>query len=201
MHFEEKLEQEIESHAQTLHVPQGSVVMDFGQKITVLPIVVSGCLKISRIDENGKELFLYYINANESCALTFSCCIKQYPSEIRAVAEEASTLKALPVFVMDDWLKKYPTWRTFVMDTIHIRFNELLQTIDQVAFQKLDERLIQYLRKKSIQQKNKLLTISHEQIATELATSRVVISRLLKNLEDSGKIILFRNQIRILKEL
>jgi CRP/FNR family transcriptional regulator len=122
-------------------------------------------------------------------------------SEINAVAEDDVEMLTVPVSVMDEWLVKYPTWKSFVMKTIHNRFNELLKTIDQIAFQKLDERLIHYLKEKSRATGSSLINLSHEQIANDLATSRVVISRLLKKLENDKKLLLYRNQIKLLREL
>jgi CRP/FNR family transcriptional regulator, anaerobic regulatory protein len=108
---------------------------------------------------------------------------------------------AVPISVMDEWLVKYPTWKAFVMRTIRARFNEMLKAIDQIAFQKLDERLVTYLKEKSKLSGSAIINLSHQQVADELATSRVVISRLLKKLENDKKVILFRNQIKIMKEL
>jgi CRP/FNR family transcriptional regulator len=127
--------------------------------------------------------------------------MQQFPSEIRAVAEEDVTFVAIPVSLMDEWIVKFPTWKAFVMRTIRARFNELIKTIDQLAFQKLDERLITYLKEKSKQTGSSVINLSHQQIADELATSRVVVSRLLKKLENENKLLLYRNQLKILKDL
>lgn len=199
--LEPELIDTIEASAKSIHVKAGQTILDVGQLIKVIPIILSGIVKVTRTDENGKELLLYFINANESCAMTFTCCMQQFPSEIRAVAEEDVDLLAVPITVMDEWMSKYPTWKAFVMKTIRSRFNELLHTIDQIAFQKLDDRLIYFLKERSRITGSSLINLSHEQIANEMATSRVVISRLLKNLENEGKILLYRNQIKILKDL
>lgn len=175
--------------------------MEPGQTVRNIPILLSGSLKVTRPNEEGHELLLYYVNTNESCAMTFTCCMQQYPSEIKATAEEDSELLAIPIGIMDEWLVKYPTWKSFVMRTMRNRFNELLKTIDQIAFQKLDERLINYLKEKAKTNNSSLINVSHEQIASELATSRVVISRLLKKLENDGKLLLYRSQIKLLKDL
>jgi CRP/FNR family transcriptional regulator len=127
--------------------------------------------------------------------------MQHFPSEIRAVAEEEVEMLAVPINVMDQWIVKYPSWKSFVMKTIQNRFNELLKTIDQIAFQKLDERLINYLKEKSKATNSTLINLSHQQIAEELATSRVVISRLLKKLENEKKLLLYRNQIKLLRDL
>jgi CRP/FNR family transcriptional regulator len=119
-------------------------------------------------------------------------------SEVKAVAEDDVEMLLVPVEVMDEWLVKYPTWKSFVMKTIHNRFNELLKTIDQIAFQNLDERLVVYLKEKSLTTGSALINLSHEQIGNDLATNRVVVSRLLKKLENDGKLLLYRNQIKLL---
>lgn len=199
--FEPDLINEIENRGKVIQVAAGETILAIGQTVKQIPIVVAGSVKISRMDEDGRELLLYYVNAHESCAMTFTCCMQQYPSEIRAVAEDDVTIIAVPITVMDEWLVKYPTWKAFVMRTIRMRFNEMLKTIDLIAFQKLDERLVQYLKDKSAQGHSALINLSHQQIADELATSRVVISRLLKKLENDKKVLLFRNQIKIMKDL
>lgn len=196
--FEPELMKEIDSVAKVVTVKADEVIMDYGQIVRTMPIILSGSIKVYRMDENGKELLLYYVNANESCAMTFTCCMEQRPSEISAVAEEDVEMLSIPVEYMDKWMMKYVTWKNFVMGTIHERFNELLKTIDLIAFQKLDERVKNYLQQKAKNSGSKLLNLSHEEIATDLATSRVVISRLLKALENDGKLLLYRNQIKLL---
>ncbi|MCU0355224.1 MAG: Crp/Fnr family transcriptional regulator [Cytophagales bacterium] len=199
--FEPELLAEIERNAKLVSIKADDALLDIGQAIKAVPIVVSGCLKVSRMDEDGRELLLYYITPNESCAMTFTCCLERHASEIKAVAEEDTTLLAVPVTVMDEWLVKFPSWKNFVMRTVRERFQELLKTIDQIAFQKLDERLVQYLKDKSAATGTALIHLSHEQIANELATSRVVVSRLLKKLENENKLLLYRHQIKLLRGL
>lgn len=199
--FEPELLREMEHVAQIIKAKEGETILELGQTVRVMPIVLSGIIRVTRQGDSGHELLLYYIAPAESCAMTFTCCMQLLPSEIKAVAEEDSELLAIPVAVMDQWLMKYPTWKGFVMRTIRSRFNELLQAIDQIAFQNLDERLIHYLRKKSAATGSSLINLSHEQIANELATSRVVISRLLKKLENDKRVLLYRNQIKLLRDL
>jgi CRP/FNR family transcriptional regulator len=199
--FEPELLKEFEEKAKHISVKEGDIILDIGQTVRVIPIVLSGTLKISRLDDNGHELLLYYVSPKESCAMTFTCCMQQFPSEVKAVAEDDVEFLAIPISTMDEWMMKYPTWKSFVMKTIRTRFNELLKTIDQIAFQKLDERLIQYLKEKSKATGSSLINLSHEQIANEMASSREVISRLLKKLENDKKLLLYRNQIKLLKEL
>ncbi|GHB71333.1 Crp/Fnr family transcriptional regulator [Persicitalea jodogahamensis] len=199
--FEPKLLEEIEEKARFISAPEGTTILDIGQSIKSMPIILSGTVKISRNDEDGRELLLYYVNPLESCALTFTCCMQHQTSEIKAVAEAPVEMLAIPITTMDEWMVKYPTWKSFVMRTIRTRFNELLNTIDQIAFQKLDERLGRYLREKSKATGTTLVNLSHEQIANDLATSREVISRLLKKLENDGKLLLYRGQIKLLSKL
>ncbi|CAN5329976.1 Crp/Fnr family transcriptional regulator [soil metagenome] len=198
--FEPGLLKEFEEKAKHLSAKEGDIILDIGQTVRVVPIVLSGTLKISRMDDNGHELLLYYVSPKESCAMTFTCCMQQFPSEVKATAEDDVEFLAIPISIMDEWMMKYPTWKSFVMKTIRVRFNELLKTIDQIAFQKLDERLIHYLKEKSKATGSLLINLSHEQIANELASSREVISRLLKKLENDKKILLYRNQIKLLSE-
>ena len=199
--FEPELLNELEQHAQLMSAKEGETIVDIGQTVRIMPILLTGTLKISRLDEDGNELLLYYINPAETCAMTFTCCMQQFPSEIKAVAEEDITFLAVPIAVMDQWIVKYPTWKSYVMKTIRSRFNELLKAIDQIAFQKLDERLVTYLREKSKATGSTVISMSHEQIARDLATSRVVISRLLKKLENDKRVLLYHQQIKLLSQL
>lgn len=199
--FEPELVKALDKNARFVEMKAGETILDIGQTVRTMPIILSGTVKVSRIDEDGKELLLYYVNPNESCAMTFTCCMQQYPSEVKAVAEEDVQMLTIPVNFMDEWLVKYPTWKSFVMKTIRNRFHEMLNVIDQIAFQKLDERLVYYLKEKSKVTGSTLINLSHEQIASELATTRVVISRLLKALENDKKVLLYRNQIKLLRDL
>lgn len=199
--FEPGLINEIEERSKLIKLKAGEIIIDTGETVRSIPIVLKGSVKVFRVDEEGRELLLYYVNPNESCPMTFTCCMQQYPSEVKAVAEEDVELISIPISLMDEWMVKYPTWKSFVMKSIRFRFNEMLRTIDQIAFQNLDERLIKYLSEKSKTTGSSLINLSHQQIADELATSRVVVSRLLKKLENNGKVILFRNQIKLTKEM
>ncbi len=199
--FEPELLAALERHAAIKEVKEGTILIDFDNLVLNIPLVLKGSIRVSRLNDAGQELVLYYVNALESCAMTFTCCMQELPSEIRAVAEDDVTMIAIPIRFMEIWLSKYPTWKSFVMRTIRARFHELLTTIDYIAFEKLDERLVYYLTEKSKATGTKLINLSHEQIANEMATSRVVVSRLLKKLENDGKLLLYRNQIKLLKDL
>ncbi len=199
--FEPALLNELASMARRVHVAAGKNILDAGQTVTGMPIILSGLVKVSRVEEDGRELFLYFVNPDEGCAMTFTCCMQGHPSEIRAEAEEDVDMLMVPIAAMDAWLAKYPTWKSFVMRTIQNRFNELLRTIDLIAFQNLDQRLMAWLRENVRASGSSLINASHERIANELATARVVVSRLLKKLERDGKVLLYRNQIKVLGEL
>jgi CRP/FNR family transcriptional regulator len=199
--FEPELIEKLNEKGKIIKIEEGNTILDYGQIVNEMPIVLSGSLKVLRIEEDSRELLIYYVNKNESCAMTFSCCMEKFPSEIKTIAEEDSTFLSIPIEVMDEWIVKYPSWKSFVMKTIRNRFNELLRTIDFIAFQNMDARLLNYLKEKSKATSSTLINLSHEQIANELATSRVVISRLLKKLEIDKKVILYRHQIKLLREM
>jgi len=204
-HFEDlfgpNLVAEIKARGKRMHLPAGRVLLEPGDPVSAMPVVLSGMLKVSRVDESGRALFLYHLGPEEGCAMTFTCCMDKHTSEIQAAAEEDSEIVLIPVEAMSDWLVKYPAWKLFVMRTVRERFNELLGMIDQIAFHRLDERLVSYLKEKAKAAGGTLIHGSHESIAEDLATSRVVISRLLKQLESQGRVLLFRNQIKVLDAL
>jgi CRP/FNR family transcriptional regulator len=199
--FEPELIKEFEEKVKVVEVKQGEKVISIGQTVRVIPFLLNGTLKVSRLDDKLNEVFLYYLNAMEGCAMTFTCCMQQFPSEVQAVAEEDVTYLAIPISVMDEWIVKYPTWKSFVMRSIRSRFNELMHAIDQLAFQKLDERLVNYLKEKSKLTGSTVLNLSHTEIANDLASSREVISRLLKKLELDDRLLLYRNQIKLLNAM
>jgi CRP/FNR family transcriptional regulator, anaerobic regulatory protein len=199
--FEIGLIRELEKQGRIHSFNAGETIMDVGQTVRFMPIILKGNIKVTRMDDEGREILLYFVNGVESCAMTFTCCMQQKSSEIKATAEEDTLVIMIPVGLMDEWIVKYPTWKSFVMQTMMQRFNELLKTIDSIAFQKLDERLIQYMKDRSKAAGSTLLNVTHQQIADELATSRVVVSRLLKKLENDKKILLYRNQIKLLKAM
>jgi CRP/FNR family transcriptional regulator len=199
--FEPDLLAELETKSMLMEVSAGQTMLSIGQTIRAVPILISGTLKVSRINDEGQELLLYYVREGESCAMTFTCCVMAQTSAIKGVAEEDSVLLCVPVSLMDEWMIKYPSWKKYVMATIYNRFTELVKSIDDIAFKKLDDRLVIYLKEKSKATGSSLINLSHQQIADELATNRVVVSRLLKQLEIDKKLLLYRNQIKLLKDL
>jgi CRP/FNR family transcriptional regulator len=196
--FEEKLLQEISEIGTYKKVNEGDKLIEVGQYIKAMPLLISGAIKILRDDDDGDELLLYFLEKGNTCAMTLSCCIGQSKSEIRAIAELDTELIMIPVSKMEEWTVQYKSWRDFVFQSYHNRLMELLTTIDNIAFLKMDERLIKYLKDKSTITKSNTIKSTHQDIAFELHTSRVVISRLLKTLENQNKISLNRNSITLI---
>lgn len=196
--FEPGLLKEIQQFGVLQNFHEGDLIMDYGKYIRMMPIVLKGTVKVYRLDENGNEILLYYLSSSESCSMAYSCCVEAKKSEVKAVAEDDVELIAIPHVKLDDWLCTYPSWKNYIMRSFNERFIELLRSIESIAFHKLDERLIAYLKEKKRLSGSSVIRASHYQIADELATSRVVISRLLKQLENSKKIILYRNEIKLL---
>ncbi len=176
---------------------EGEALVSSGQYIRSAWLVVDGILKISREDEDGKEFLMYYLEPGTACALSLLCAARNEKSAISGKAISEVTAIAIPFPVTESWLTKFRTWHEFVVGTYRKRFEELLVTLDSVAFKSMDERLVFYLKR---QQKisGKQLHISHQQIANDLGTAREVISRLLKKLEQGGAISLHRNHIEVL---
>ncbi len=175
----------------------GTSIMEPGQFIKMVPIVLEGAIKVMRTDDEGKTLFLYYIQPGETCALSLTCCSAARPSEIKAVAEEQTVILSIPVHVHEEWMHAYKQWKDYVSLTYQHRFQEMLEVLDAVAFKRMDERLMRYLLAKSKQLNTNELATTHQEIARELGTSREVISRLLKQLEKKKWIELGRNIIYI----
>jgi CRP/FNR family transcriptional regulator, anaerobic regulatory protein len=198
--FEPALVKEIYQFGEVKAFAEGDIIMDYGKYIRMMPIIVKGTIKVFRMDENGNEILLYYLSSNESCSMAYSCCMEAKKSEVKAIAEDDVELIAIPHIKLEEWLCKYPSWKSYIMKSFNERFLELLKSIESIAFHKLDERLIAYLKEKQRHTNSSVIKASHYLIAEELHTSRVVISRLLKQLENDKKIILYRNEIKLLRD-
>jgi CRP/FNR family transcriptional regulator, anaerobic regulatory protein len=196
--FEPNLITEMQQFGVFQNFKEGDLIMDYGKYIRMMPVIVKGTVKVFRLDENGNEILLYYLSSNESCSMAYSCCMEAKKSEVKAIAEDDVDLVAIPHIKLDEWLCKYPSWKNYIMRGFNERFIELLKSIESIAFHKLDERLIAYLKEKQKLSGSSVIKASHYLIADELATSRVVISRLLKHMENDKKIILYRNEIKLL---
>lgn len=174
---------------------EGDIILDENASIRSIPIVMKGLLKVIRTEEDGREILLYYIKAGESCIMSFLGGMHNEKSIVKAEVEEDSEILFLPVEKVSLFIKEYPEWLDYIFRLYHKRFEELLDIINAIAFKKVDERLLNLLIKKSDLSQSKTIIITHEQLANELGTARVVVSRLLKQLEDSGKLNLGRNKI------
>lgn len=176
---------------------KGDVIMQENTYIRSIPIIISGSLKIIRADEEDKEILLYYIKPGESCIMSFLGGMHNEKSKVKAVAEECSEVLFVPVERVRDLIREFPQWLDYIFRLYHIKFEELLEAFNSVAFKKVDERMLRLLEKKAALTGSKTLEVTHEQLANELGTARVVISRLLKQLEDEGQVELGRNKITL----
>ena len=196
--FEPKLLLEIEKYGTLVTIKKGDLLIDVGSTITQVPLLLSGAVKIIREDKNGDEIVLYFLERGDTCAISFVNCLNKAKSKVRGVAEKDSEAIYIPVKKLEEWMAEYKTWREFVIESYSSRLDEMIEAIDTLAFMKMDERLYKYLSDKVKIMRDPTLNTTHQQIAIDLNTSRVVVSRLLKQLEIAGKIKLYRNKIEVL---
>lgn len=196
--FEQALLNDIAHVGTFKEVPAGFKLIEIDDYIRFMPLLVEGVIKILREDSEGDELLLYYLEQGDTCSMTMACCLANSQSEIRAIAETDAKLIMVPVRKMEEWTAKYRSWRNFVFESYHNRLNELLYTVDSIAFMNMDQRLMDYLKRKAEITQGNVISSTHQEIAYDLHSSRVVISRLLKKLEKMGKIKMNRSQIEIL---
>jgi len=196
--FEDKLIEEIVASSILREFKEGDVLIDFGDYIKKMPLLISGAIKILREDFDEGELLLYFLEKGDTCAMTMACCLGDTKSEIKAVAENNGEVVMIPVEKMEEWLGKYKTWRNYVFNSYNNRLKEMLNAIDNLAFMNMNERLLNYLFEKAKVNKSREVLNTHQEIAYDLHTSRVVVSRLLKALENEGRIKLHRATIEIL---
>jgi CRP/FNR family transcriptional regulator, anaerobic regulatory protein len=176
---------------------EGDIVLDENAYIKSIPIVLSGSIRVIQTDEDGREILLYYINPGESCIMSFLGGIHHDTSKVKVVAEEKAEILLLPIDKVSVLIKEEPEWLDYIFRLYHKRFEELLQVVNAVAFKKMDERLLALIKMKSAMAKSDTLQVTHEQLANELGTVRVVVSRLLKQMEDEGLVKLGRNKISL----
>ena len=193
--FEEKLIDEIIENGILRKIESNELLIDIGDKMTHIPLILSGAVKIIREDDKGDEIALYFLEKGDTCAISFINCLHKTESIFRGVTERETESIFIPVDKIDQWLKNYESWRLFFIDSYHMRLLEMVESIDSLAFMKLDDRLLKYLTDKVKIMKDNVLKITHQDIADDLNTSRVVVSRLLKILENEGKIKIRRNRI------
>lgn len=194
---EPELQRTIAEEGQVLHFEVGQVIVEYGSYVKMLPLIISGTIKISRLSEDGSELFLYYLRSGETCIMTFSCFQTDKKSEIKAVVEENAIILGLAYKYMDSWMMRYQSWKDFVLASYSERMMELVKTIDQVTFHQLDKRLIEYLRKRTEYLRDNTIYATHQAIAQDLHVSREAISRVLKGMEKRGLLTLGRNEITV----
>jgi CRP/FNR family transcriptional regulator len=197
--LEEGLQREMQEKGRILNVKAGQVLIQSGQNIRNTMIVLDGLIKLYRENDEGSEFFMYHLHPGDGCALSLICDRSFKLSSVTAKAVTDSILLVVPLENTENWMRQYRTWYHFVVGTYRRRYEELLETIDHVAFQNMDERLEFYLRRHSKALDSKVLEITNTQIAQELNSSREVISRLMKKLAEDGKVRLLKNGIELLK--
>lgn len=198
-HFEDGLYRDVLEHGTIKEVKAGSVLLRLGETIRSTILILDGVVKLYREDDEGKEFFIYHLSAGQACSLSMVCAARHETSEVLAKALTDATILTIPLDYMDQWMRQYRSWYQFVVNSYRARFEELLKTIDAIAFTNMDERLEHYL-KKQVAQLGPQLKITHQEIATDLNSSREVISRLLKKMEAKSWLIIHRNSIEWIRK-
>lgn len=196
--FEPELLQDIINVSLVIKVEQGELLIDIEDELTHVPLILEGLLKIIRRNRHGEEIVLYYLESGDTCSISFANCINHYKSIFKGYVEEKVTAVMLPVDYIDKWLRKYKSFRHFIIDSYHFRLLEMVDTIDDLAFLKLEDRLFKYLEEKTKVGHTNTFNITHEELAHDLHSARSVVSRLLKHLEHEGKVRLYRNRIQVI---
>ena len=176
---------------------EGEVILNEDTFVRAIPLVITGNVKVMQTDQNGREILLYYIKSGESCIMSFMAGLHQGKSKVKAVADEQTDLLLIPMEKVSLLIKEYPEWLDYLFRLYHKRFEELLEVVNAIAFKKLDERLLNFIKKKCEMTKSQTLYVTHEQLSNELGTARVVVSRLLKQMEDENLVKLGRNKISL----
>lgn len=192
-----ELKSALSANARLRRFAKDEILIRAGEEIAFIPIVLKGCVRVLREDEQGREIFLYYLLPGETCALSLTCCQAGAKSMVRAVTEEETELLQVPVKLTEEWYK-FPEWKAFVSANYNDRFARLIHMIDLIAFSKMDEQVLNYLQQRARALGRRVLPITHQQVAEELNTHREAITRLLKTLEKKGHVRLGRNSIEIL---
>jgi len=196
--FEAELINEICESGTLKSFGQDDLLMEIGMVINEMPLVISGSVKIMTEDKDGEELLLYYLELGDTCAITLNCCTQQQKSSVKAITEEPCEILFIPISKMDDWMVKYKSWRAFVLGSYNLRLNEMLESIDNLVFHSMEERVLKYLSDKSAMSKSSSIRITHSQIANDLHSSRVVVSRIMKKLEREKLVKQSRNLVILL---
>lgn len=176
---------------------EGETILNENAYIKAIPIVTKGSIRVMRTDDDGREILLYYIKAGESCIMSFLGGMHHDTSKVSAIAEEDTEILFIPIDKVNLLIKEFPEWLDYIFRLYHKRFEELLEVVNAIAFKKLDERLLNFIQRKCELTNNRTLQVTHEQLANELGTVRVVVSRLLKQMEEQGLVLLGRNKITL----
>ena len=196
--IESDLLEQISQFSEVKEFQAGDVIVRTGQHLTSAMVVLRGAIKIYREGEEGGEFFLYYLQSGQACAMSMSCLRHQEQSQVMGMAVEDSEVLMIPMAKVNQWVREYKSWQEFVINTYRNRFEEVLEVLDNIAFRGMDERLEFFLKRESQKAKSNILHVSHQSIANDLNTSREVISRLLKKMEQNNLLILQRNQIELI---
>ena len=196
--FEKELIEEIVEVGFLDKLKSGETLVDIGENMTHIPLILDGAVKIIRQEKEGDELVLYFLEKGDTCAVSFINCINRKKSIFKGIVENDVEAIFVPVEKIDDWLAKYKTWRYFIIDSYHFRLIEMVESIDGLAFMNMNQRLLKYLTDKAKINRDVNIEITHQQIANDLNTSRVVITRLLKQLHNDGKVFSTRNKVKVL---
>lgn len=197
--FSNQLIEDVNKNGTNHSFEAGQILMRTGQFIKSTVLVLSGKIKVYREGEDGGEFLMYYLQPGQACAISMICALKSEASQIMAKVDEDAELLMIPLDLMDIWMLTHRTWYEFVLGTYRSRFDDLLEVVDNIAFKSMDERLEFHLKRVSVATGSRLINQSHQEIASELNTSREVISRLLKKMEQLDKVKLYRNQIEFVK--
>ncbi len=196
--FHSDLGKEIESAGYIKNFATGSVLVDLHSYVKSIPVVISGSLKVMRTDDDGHEILLYYITPGESCIVSILAGMNNESSKIKAIVESDAEIMMIPAEKAKDWVKRFPEWTDFIFTLYQKRFDELLEVVNAVAFQKIDARLLHLLKQKSQLYQNSEISVTHQQLADELGITREATSRVLKQMENEGVLQLSRNKIQLL---
>ena len=196
--IESDLLEQISQFSEVKEFQAGDVIVRTGQHLTSAMVVLRGAIKIYREGEEGGEFFLYYLQSGQACAMSMSCLRHQEQSQVMGMAVEDSEVLMIPMAKVNQWVREYKSWQEFVINTYRNRFEEVLEVLDNIAFRGMDERLEFFLKRESQKAKSNILHVSHQSIANDLNTTREVIARLLKKMEQNNLLILQRNQIELI---
>ena len=196
--FQSDLVREIEESGNLKHFSAGETIVNMDSYIKNIPVVISGSIKVIRTEEDGREILLYYLTPGESCIVSILSGMKNETSKIKAIVEEDADIMLIPADKAKEWVKKYPDWTEFIFDLYQKRFEELLDVVNSVAFQKIDARLLHLIKQKTQLYNSKEISVTHQQLADELGITREATSRVLKQMEKDQILILSRNKIALL---